>query len=183
MSDRPPPARPAATETILFLLIPDFSMIAFTSAIEPLRIANRLSGQATLRVAAASRATAAPVRCQQRHRASRSTCRDPAHEPPATGVLPAVVLCGGLGSEHYQNKEVFAWLRRWDRRGAADRRLVHRRPRAGPRRPARRLPLHDPLGEPAGLRRGVSRDPGHAPTCTRSTATASPARAAPRRST
>jgi AraC family transcriptional regulator, glycine betaine-responsive activator len=28
------------------------------------------------------------------------------------------VLCGGLGSEHFQDKEVFGWLRRWDRRGA-----------------------------------------------------------------
>ena len=28
------------------------------------------------------------------------------------------MLCGGLGSEHFQDKEVFGWLRRWDRRGA-----------------------------------------------------------------
>ena len=35
----------AATETIVFLLIPDYSMIAFTSAIEPLRMANHLSGK------------------------------------------------------------------------------------------------------------------------------------------
>ena len=45
MSDRLPPFERDVTETILFFLIPDFSMIAFTSAIEPLRIANRLSGR------------------------------------------------------------------------------------------------------------------------------------------
>ena len=49
---------------------------------------------------------------------SRSTAPSPASEPSGTGALPTVILCGGLGSEHYQNKDVFAWLRRWDRRGA-----------------------------------------------------------------
>ena len=48
MSDRLPPFERDATETILFFLIPDFSMIAFTSAIEPLRIANRLSGRSLM---------------------------------------------------------------------------------------------------------------------------------------
>ena len=40
------------------------------------------------------------------------------HEPPGAGLPPAVVLCGGIGSEHYQDHEVFAWLRRYDRHGA-----------------------------------------------------------------
>ena len=32
-------------ETVGFLLIPQFSMIAFTAALEPLRLANHISGQ------------------------------------------------------------------------------------------------------------------------------------------
>ena len=32
-------------ERIGFLLVPQFSMMAFFSAVEPLRVANRLSGQ------------------------------------------------------------------------------------------------------------------------------------------
>jgi transcriptional regulator GlxA family with amidase domain len=32
-------------QKIAFLLVPNFSMIAFTSAVEPLRLANRASGQ------------------------------------------------------------------------------------------------------------------------------------------
>ncbi len=35
------PQSPDATSTILFLMVPSFSMIAFASAIEPLRLANR----------------------------------------------------------------------------------------------------------------------------------------------
>ena len=98
MSDRPPSPANAA-ETILFLLIPDFSMIAFTSAIEPLRIANRLSGRRLYEWRLLSR-DGAPVSASngiaiQVGGAVADT------EPPGSGVLPAVVLCGGLGSEHY----------------------------------------------------------------------------------
>ena len=35
----------AGTLRVGFLLVPDFSMLAFASAIEPLRAANRMSGQ------------------------------------------------------------------------------------------------------------------------------------------
>ena len=116
MSDRPPSPAHAAAETILFLLVPDFSMIAFTSAIEPLRIANRLSGRRLYEWRLLSR-DGEPVSASngiaiQVGGAVADT------EPPGSGVLPAVVLCGGLGSEHYQNRDVLAWLRRWDRRGA-----------------------------------------------------------------
>ena len=34
-----------AQQTISFLLLPQFSMLAFSSAVEPLRAANRLSGE------------------------------------------------------------------------------------------------------------------------------------------
>ena len=105
-----------ATETILFLLIPDFSMIAFTSAIEPLRIANRLSGRPLYCWRLVSR-DGQPVAASNGI-AIQVDAAIGASGPPPSGPLPAVVLCGGLGSERYNNKEVFAWLRRWDRRGA-----------------------------------------------------------------
>jgi transcriptional regulator GlxA family with amidase domain len=116
MRDQPPAARPTPTETLLFLLIPDFSMIAFTSAIEPLRIANRLSGRRLYEWRLVSR-DGAPVPASNAI-AIQIDGAVAAFEPPGAGVLPTVVLCGGLGSERYQNREVLAWLRRWDRRGA-----------------------------------------------------------------
>ncbi len=117
MSDRSLPTSGAPTETILFLLIPAFSMIAFTSAIEPLRIANRLSGRSLYRWRLLSR-DGTPVPASNGIAIQVDDALTGA-EPPVSGSLPAVVLCGGLGSEHYQNRDVFAWLRRWDRRGAA----------------------------------------------------------------
>jgi transcriptional regulator GlxA family with amidase domain len=116
MSERPASAADVAAETILFLLIPDFSMIAFTSAIEPLRIANRLAGRQLYAWRLVSR-DGGPVPASNgiaiQVDKSIAAC-----EPGGSGPLPVVVLCAGLGSEHYQDKEVFAWLRRWDRRGA-----------------------------------------------------------------
>jgi transcriptional regulator GlxA family with amidase domain len=115
MSERPPVD--VAVETILFFLIPDFSMIAFTSAVEPLRIANRLSGKrlyAWRLVSADGGPVAASNGIRVQVDAPLAAC-----EPPANGKLPVVVLCGGLGSEHYQHRDALGWLRRWARRGAA----------------------------------------------------------------
>ena len=42
-TNRPRPAD--ETEVMAFLLVPEFSMMSFASAVEPLRIANRLSGR------------------------------------------------------------------------------------------------------------------------------------------
>jgi transcriptional regulator GlxA family with amidase domain len=116
MSDRPAQAALVATETVLFLMIPDFSMMAFTSAIEPLRIANRLSGKRLYDWRLVSR-DGGPVAASNGI-AIQIGAPITAHEPTGTGAMPTIVLCGGLGSEHFQSKEVFAWLRRWDRRGA-----------------------------------------------------------------
>jgi transcriptional regulator GlxA family with amidase domain len=116
MSDRQAAAAGVATETILFLLIPDFSMIAFTSAIEPLRIANGLSVKRLYEWRLVSR-DGGPVPASNGI-AIQVDASLAEHEPGSTGVMPAIVLCGGLGSERYQDREVFAWLRRWDRHGA-----------------------------------------------------------------
>ena len=67
--------------------------------------------------------------------------------------------------------------------GRGHRRAVHRQPHPGARQHAERLPLHDPLGESRQLLARTSRRSRRPPNCSRSTATASPAPAAPRRST
>ena len=116
MSDRPAPSVNVAPETILFLLIPDFSLIAFTSAIEPLRIANRLAGKQLYHWTLVSR-EGSPVAASSGV-VLQADAAIGGMEPTAGRIPPAIVLCGGLGSEHYQDREVFGWLRRWDRRGA-----------------------------------------------------------------
>lgn len=104
----------AGADTVLFLLVPDFTLIAFACAVEPLRIANRMAGRELYRWQLASK-DGRPV--------ASSTGIEVAVDlslPEAAQLLPVptVVLCSGLHGERYQDREVLAWLRRMDRRGA-----------------------------------------------------------------
>lgn len=102
-------------ETVAFLLIPNFSMIAFTSAVEPLRIANRLSGRTLYRWPLISK-DGAPVVASN----GISVQVDLAMtglELGAGADRLTVLLSSGIGAERYQDREVFAWLRRLDSRG------------------------------------------------------------------
>ena len=49
------------THTVGFLLVPDFSMIAFAASIEPLRLANRVSGKPLWRFQANASWRASPM--------------------------------------------------------------------------------------------------------------------------
>ncbi len=96
---------------VVFYLVPEFSMIAFTSAIEPLRIANRMMGRSfyTWRLASldgaqvrASNGVAVQVDVSlERERASLSGSRRPS----------ILFLCSGVFVERYSNKSLFAYLR------------------------------------------------------------------------
>ena len=98
-----------------FFLVPNFSMIAFASAIEPLRIANRMAGRELYgwqliskdgAAVTASNGIAIAVDV-----AMGALGRDGERTPSR------LVLCSGLGAERYRDREVFAWLRRLARRG------------------------------------------------------------------
>jgi transcriptional regulator GlxA family with amidase domain len=100
-----------------FVIIPRFSMIAFASAIEPLRIANRLSGRELYRWQVVSVA-GGPVRASNGVlMMTDQTLADVAIRPGRRA--PMVVICSGLGAEHVRDPQLFAWLRRADRTGAA----------------------------------------------------------------
>ena len=165
---RPSPARnatvpsqrrpQAASELLLFFLVPSFTMMAFTSAVEPLRLANREAGRELYRWKLVSKdglPVAASNGISVQVDAAMRDCE------PMAGVRPAVVVCGGIGTERYQDRDVFAWLRRHDRHGAEIGALctaAHALARAG----LLDAPsLHDPLGEPAGAGRGLPRYRGH----------------------
>ncbi len=110
-------ARPSGdTEVMAFLLVPDFSMMSFASAVEPLRIANRLSGRPLYRWLLVSK-DGAPVKGSNGIGVQVDLGID-ALQPGQGGQLPTIVLVSGLGGERYQDREVFAWLRRMDRHGA-----------------------------------------------------------------
>ncbi len=87
-------------------------MLAFTSSVEPLRTANRLSGR-ELYAWEVITPTGAPAQASN----SLRVLPDGAILSPR-GVPDAVVLCGGVDTGDFNQPEVPHWLRRELRRGA-----------------------------------------------------------------
>ncbi|MCR4267746.1 GlxA family transcriptional regulator [Nitratireductor sp. ZSWI3] len=105
--------------SIVFFLIPDFTMMAFAAALEPLRSANRMAGYQAYQWRLAS-VDGGPVQASNGVEvAVGSSLADERrkmtnHERPSM-----VIVCGGLNIENYANKTVFAWLREEYNRGVA----------------------------------------------------------------
>ena len=108
------PARAAALPpyTVGFYLLPGFPMMAFASAIEPLRAANRLSGKLLFDWRLFSR-DGEPVRASNRiDIAVHGSIRD---DP----VLDLLLACAGLNETHLDDPAAHTWLRGLARRGIA----------------------------------------------------------------
>jgi len=88
-----------------FLLIPEFSMMAFTSAVEPLRAANRL-GEDTLYRWCTLSVDGAPVK------ASNGVTVVPDMALTQAGEIGVPFVCSGLNPERYVETNVLNWLRR-----------------------------------------------------------------------
>jgi transcriptional regulator GlxA family with amidase domain len=101
----------AETEHIGFLLIPNFSMIAFSAAIEPLRMANLLSRRNLYDWSLISRTGGF-------ERASNRTAVVVDAAINAADHLQTIIVCGGLDTETYAEPSTFAWLRRHAMEGA-----------------------------------------------------------------
>ncbi|MEI2385169.1 GlxA family transcriptional regulator [Breoghania sp. JC706] len=99
-------------ETIGFLLIPRFSMIAFASAIEPLRLANLLSGKQLYDWALLSRDGGS-------ERASNGIPIGVSHAIADAPAVSSLIVCAGIDGHWYDDRQVLAWLRRMASRGVA----------------------------------------------------------------
>jgi AraC family transcriptional regulator, glycine betaine-responsive activator len=97
-------------QEIAFLLVPNFSMIAFTSAIEPLRLANRVAGKTLYRWHLYS-SDGKPVA------ASNGIPLNPEGNAEQAIGQPTVVLCSGIDAHLNSDRSLFATLRRMDRQG------------------------------------------------------------------
>lgn len=95
-----------------FLLIPGFSMLAFTSAVESLRMANRLSDKELYRWTVITR-DGQPVA------ASNGLRIIPDHAMLDPVLLAALFVCGGIDVSRAWHKDIGAWLRNLARRGVA----------------------------------------------------------------
>ncbi len=102
---------PDSPEPIGFLLVPNFSMMAFVSAIEPLRAANRMSGQTLYSWHMVTR-DGAPVA------ASNGIILTPESGIVEARHFTTMIVCAGLDVHLYRDKDVFSWLRRLARGGA-----------------------------------------------------------------
>ena len=104
---------PELPHRIAFFLIPQFAMMGFSSAIEPLRSANRMSGRRLYSWHILSK-DGAPVM------ASNGIPVVPEAsiaEVTTPGQFSTLVVCAGIDAHLYEDKAVFSWLRRLDRQG------------------------------------------------------------------
>jgi AraC family transcriptional regulator, glycine betaine-responsive activator len=109
VTDPPPALR--WPRSFAFLLVRDFSMMPFTAAIEPLRAANRMSGQTLYRWSTLSK-DGAPVR------ASNGAVVQVDGMLRMVGLADAVVVCAGINAYAQLDGDLAAQLRRASRQGA-----------------------------------------------------------------
>lgn len=94
----------------VFLLTPQFSMIAFAAAIEPLRVANRMARRMLYDWHIASE-TQEPVTCSN----GCTVATDCGLEDLSRDT--SIVVCAGLGLREASSKPILTWLRKQSRRG------------------------------------------------------------------
>jgi len=99
----------------VFLLLDQFTMLSFASAIEPLRIANRVIGQPAYCWALTGEATA-------EEGPGKVTCSNGASFQldvalPEVARDDTILVCGGIDVQRGTTKGILAWLRREARRG------------------------------------------------------------------
>lgn len=100
----------AVPKVFSFFLVPNFSMMAFTAAVEPLRSANRMSG---------SQLYAWRVITKDGRPVQASNRLQVVADAAITEVDKAEILlvCAGIDAHRYDDRQVMAWLRRLARQG------------------------------------------------------------------
>ncbi|WP_304526580.1 GlxA family transcriptional regulator [Halomonas sp. I5-271120] len=91
-------------ESIGFLLLPRFAMVAFFSAIEPLRIANRISGRPLFHWEVVSH-DGRPVT------ASNGMALDADHSLEDAPLTPSLAVCSSFAPDDAIDDTLIAWLR------------------------------------------------------------------------
>ncbi len=96
----------------IFMLLPRFSLIGFTSAIEPLRIANRMAGRDIYRWDLASQDGISET-------CSAGVTLNVTRGLDEVARNDTVIFCGGLDIKHAAGPKLLNWARRESRKGAA----------------------------------------------------------------
>ena len=96
---------------VSFLLVPEFPLLAFTSAVEPLRSANRMSGKDIYEWQLLSR-DGKPVS------SSSGISLMPDRAISEVDAPGSVVVCAGINPQLFDDRQTFGWLRAAARHGA-----------------------------------------------------------------
>ena len=112
-------SRNTIKRSLVFFLVPDFTMVAFATALDPLRIANRMLGYEAYKWRLASY-DGKPVGASNGVQCAVNTSLEEERRKMAGPDRPSmVVVCSGVNVESYSSKSVFAWLREEYNRGVA----------------------------------------------------------------
>ena len=105
--------------SIVFFLVPDFSMIAFATAIEPLRLANRMLGHESYKWRLSS-LDGKPVTASNGVTCAVTASLDDERRMMMGPDKPSMIfVCSGVNVEKFHNKSVFAFLREEYNRGVS----------------------------------------------------------------
>lgn len=99
------------TRKVSFLLVPQFPLLSFTSAVEPLRSANRMSGKELYSWELLS-VDGQPVE------SSTGIALMPDRSIADVEHVESVVVCAGIDPQLFRDKTVLGWLRNMARHGA-----------------------------------------------------------------
>ena len=100
----------AQAEPFVFLLLRDFTLLAFACAVEPLRLANRMAGRPLYDWRVVSE-DGGPVAASN---GVEVAAQGGLGEVPRDATI---LVCGGLGAKAATTRAVLSWLRRESRRG------------------------------------------------------------------
>jgi transcriptional regulator GlxA family with amidase domain len=104
-------AEPARPTRVLLLVLPRFSLLSFTAAIEPMRVANRLTGSKLYEWLLVSQGGGAV-------RASNSTLINTDHTLQAAPASEMLIVCASFEVAEYWDREIASFLRRRFQHGA-----------------------------------------------------------------
>ena len=103
--------------SIVFFLVPNFSMIAFTTAVEPLRVANRMLGYEAYHWRLSSE-DGGPVKASNGISCNVDTSADTERKLLGGADRPSMMfVCSGINVTDFKSKAVFALLREGYNRG------------------------------------------------------------------
>ena len=135
--------------SIGFLLVPNFSMLAFSSSVEPLRMANQLSGK-TLYEWFTVGADEHPVT------ATNNIVITPDIPIEKANNLDALFVCSGNQVQHHTNPGVLSWDKSGGKTGYGARSGLYWHLCVGKSGCTGWVSMYHPLGKHGQLARGVS---------------------------